>query len=257
MSKKNKANKSKPGVVPGAHAKMLLSAVRNGSPIRRGPMPTEISYFDMLGLLRDLNQHPTEPVNEHLPLGYVASLHGAGYDAATIEARQYLLAKQFEMDTQPRKWNGPIPPAPQTPLPATPSKAPDWRVEVGFSEARPSPYDLAPWQAAILKRTMEQTKPRDEFHRRAQKAEGASKYLWKSMRRYQDMLAKAYYLIGIEIGRGNRFVVDPVPLIKDAPLMNAFKNALHRGYRDGENLSPELRILDHDRIRLTPAGEGN
>lgn len=115
-------------------------------------------------------------------------------------------------------------------------------------------YDLAPWQQNILARAAEKTKPRDEFHRRAQKAEGAAKYLYRSMRRYEEMLAKAYYILGVEIGRGNRFVVDPVPLIKDAQLMNAFKNELHRGYKDGENLAPELRILAYDTVSLTEQG---
>lgn len=107
---------------------------------------------------------------------------------------------------------------------------PEISYEFGFTD-NPNPW-----------KELKSLNRRDEFHRRAQKAEGAAKYLYKSVRRYQNMLEKAYYLIGVEIGRGTRFMVDPVPLIKDAPLMNAFKNELHRGYRDGENLSPEHHV---------------
>ena len=81
----------------------------------------------------------------------------------------------------------------------------------------------------------------DKMHRRAQKAEGANSYLYKSLRRYEKMLEQAYLIIGTEIGRGTRLVMDPVPLIKDAQLMFGFKNALHSGYKAGESLSPELK----------------
>lgn len=81
----------------------------------------------------------------------------------------------------------------------------------------------------------------DKMHRRAQKAEGANSYLYKSLRRYEKMLEQAYLIIGTEIGRGTRLVMDPVPLIKDAQLMFGFKNALHSGYKVGESLSPELK----------------
>jgi len=61
------------------------------------------------------------------------------------------------------------------------------------------------------------------------------------LRRYEKMLEQAYLIIGTEIGRGTRLVMDPVPFIKDAQLMPAFKTALHSGYKTGESLSPELK----------------
>jgi len=127
--------------------------------------------------------------------------------------------------------------------PRTPPPVSEFGLEFGFTD-NPNPW-----------KELKSLNRRDEFHRRAQKAEGAAKYLYKSMRQYQDMLARFYYLIGVEIGRGARFMVDPVPLIRDAPLMTVFTNELHRGYRDGERLSPEHRNPEQGESSITEATE--